>query len=357
MYFEIAKEKADNLIKKQSALILAIESSCDETSAAVVKDGRILLSNVISTQIPIHKKYGGVVPEIASRSHTTALVPVVQEALEKAGVTLDDIEAIAVTQGPGLIGALLTGVNYAKGLAFAKKIPLIGVHHIQGHISANFIEFPKLKPPFIALAVSGGHSHILKVSDYCDFTLMGATRDDAVGEAFDKVARVLDLGYPGGVKIDELAKEGNIDAYNFTTHLEKEDNYDFSFSGVKTAVVNLAHNLTQKGESLPKADIAASFQKSVVRMLTEKAVKAAKDIGYNKIVMAGGVAANSRLRKEIDRMCQSAQIELYYPSPILCTDNAAMIGSAGFYTLMKNKISDIDMNAFATGGLDEFYRK
>lgn len=357
MYFDIAKEKADNLIKKQSALILAIESSCDETSAAVVKDGRILLSNVISTQIPIHKKYGGVVPEIASRSHTTALVPVVSEALEKAGVTLDDIEAVAVTQGPGLIGALLTGVNYAKALAFGKKLPLIGVHHIQGHISANFIEFPQLKPPFIALAVSGGHSHILKVSDYCDFSLMGATRDDAVGEAFDKVARVLDLGYPGGVKIDELAKEGNIDAYNFTTHLEKEDNYDFSFSGVKTAVVNLAHNLTQKGESLPKADIAASFQKSVVRMLTEKAVKAAKDIGYNKIVMAGGVAANSRLRSEIERMCRSAQIDLYYPSPILCTDNAAMIGAAGFYTLMNGKISDIDMNAFATGGLDEFYRK
>ncbi len=351
MYYDLAKEKADSLIKKKSALILAIESSCDETSAAVVRDGRWVLSNVISTQIPIHKKYGGVVPEIASRSHTTALVPVVEEALFKAGVSLDDIDAIAVTQGPGLIGALLTGVNYAKALAYAKKIPLIGVHHIQGHISANFIEFKELEPPFIALAVSGGHSHIIKVSDYCEFTLMGATRDDAVGEAFDKVARVLDLGYPGGVKIDELAKEGNLDAYNFTTHLEREDNYDFSFSGVKTAVVNLCHNMEQKGIPVPKADIAASFQKSVVRMLVEKSLKAAKDIGYKKIALAGGVAANSRLRQEIERMCASAQIELYYPSPILCTDNGAMIGAAGFYTLMNGKISDIDLNAFASQSL------
>ena len=352
MYFDVAKEKADNLIKKRSALILAIESSCDETSAAVVRDGRYVLSNVISTQIPIHKKYGGVVPEIASRSHTTALVPVVEEALFKANVSLDDIDAIAVTQGPGLIGALLTGVNYAKALAYAKKLPLIGVHHIHGHISANFIEHKELEPPFIALAVSGGHSHILKVLSYCEFTLMGATRDDAVGEAFDKVARVLDLGYPGGVKIDELAKEGNLDAYNFTTQLEREDNYDFSFSGVKTAVVNLCHNMEQKGIPVPKADIAASFQKSVVRMLVEKALKAAKDTECKKIVLAGGVAANSRLRQEIERMCASAQIELYYPSPILCTDNGAMIGSAGFYTLMNGRISDIDLNAFATGGLN-----
>jgi N6-L-threonylcarbamoyladenine synthase len=357
MYFDVVKEKAQNLIDNKSALILAIESSCDETSAAVVKDGREVLSNVISTQIPIHKKYGGVVPEIASRSHTTALVPVVEEALLKANVTLKDIDAVAVTQGPGLIGALLTGVNYAKALAFAKKLPLIGVHHIQGHISANFIEHKALEPPFVALAVSGGHSHILYVKDYCEFSLMGATRDDAAGEAFDKVARVLDLGYPGGVKIDALAKEGDPDKYNFTTQLEKEDNYDFSFSGVKTAVVNLVHNMEQKGITVPKADIAASFQKSVVRMLTEKAMKAAADTGCNKIVIAGGVAANSRLRQEIERMCASAHTELYYPSPILCTDNAAMIGAAGFYTLMNGKISDIDLNAFATGGLDEFYRK
>lgn len=357
MYFDIAKENAKKLIEQKSAVILAIETSCDETSVAVVKDGRTLISNVISTQIPIHTLYGGVVPEIASRNHTLALTGVTEEALKQANMTLDDIDAIAVTQGPGLIGALLTGVNYAKALAFSKKKVLIGVHHIQGHICANFLEHKELNPPFIALAVSGGHSHILKVSDYCDFSLLGATRDDAVGEAFDKVARVLGLGYPGGVKIDALAKKGNPDAFNFTTHLEKEDNYDFSFSGVKTAVVNLVHNMEQKGLEIPKEDIAASFQKSVVRMLIEKAIKAAKDIGYNQIVLAGGVASNSRLRQEITRMCKQNNIELYYPSPVLCTDNGAMIGSAAFYTLMQGKISDIDINAFATGGLDEFYRK
>jgi len=356
MYFDNAKLKAAELIKNRHATILAIESSCDETSAAVVVDGRRVLSNVISTQIPEHKKYGGVVPEIASRSHTTALVPVVTEALEQANMTLSDIDAVAVTQGPGLIGALLTAVNYAKALAFALDVPLIGVHHIQGHISSNLIEYPELEPPFTALAVSGGHSHILKVADYCDFTLMGATRDDAAGEAFDKVARVLGLGYPGGVEIDKLAREGNMDAYRFTTHLEKEDNYDFSFSGMKTAVVNLAHNYEQKGLELPKADIAASFQASVVRMLVEKAIRATTDIGYNKLVLAGGVASNSRLRAEIKARCEKNGISFYCPSPVLCTDNGAMIGAAGFYTLMNGKISDIDLNAFATGGLDEFYK-
>lgn len=354
-YFEIAQKKAEKLKEKNSALLLAVESSCDETSAAVVKDGRTVLSNVIATQIPVHKKYGGVVPEIASRSHTAALVPVVEQALEDAQVTLADIEAIAVTQGPGLIGALLTGVSYAKALAYSLQLPLVGVHHIQGHICANFIAHPTLQPPFIALAVSGGHSHILQVKDFCDFSLLGATRDDAAGEAFDKAARVLGLGYPGGAAIDALAQSGNPDAFRFATSLEREENYDFSFSGMKTAVINLVHQLEQKGQEVPVADIAASFQAGVVRMLTEKAIKAAQEKGLGQLVLAGGVAANSRLRQELTRMCRAGGITLYAPPRELCTDNAAMIGSAGFYTLMAGRLSPLDMNAFATGGLTEFY--
>lgn len=354
MYFDIAKEKTQNLIKNGEAIICAIETSCDETSVAIIKNGREILSNAIYTQIPIHQKYGGVVPEIASRSHTDALIPTLKQALEDAKMTLSDIDAIAVTQGPGLIGALLTGVNFAKGLAFALEKPLIPVHHIHGHISANFIAHEDLTPPFIALAASGGHSHVLRADDYCDFTLLGSTRDDAAGEAFDKVARILSLPYPGGIHIDALAKEGNPDAFKFSSVLDKEDNYDFSFSGVKTAVINLVHNLEQKGQEIPKADIAASFQAFVVRMLVHKALLACKNANINKLVLAGGVASNSLLRASLEALCAENNVSLFVPPARLCTDNAAMIGAAAYFSLMKGKICNIDVNAFATGALDEF---
>ncbi|MBP5662590.1 MAG: tRNA (adenosine(37)-N6)-threonylcarbamoyltransferase complex transferase subunit TsaD [Clostridia bacterium] len=352
---ERARARAEQLKKRGHACILAIESSCDETAAAVVKDGREVLSNVIATQIPVHKRYGGVVPEIASRSHTQTLVPVVQEALEQAGVTFDGIDAIAVTQGPGLIGAVLTGFNFAKGLALALDKPLVGVHHIQGHICANFLAFPELNAPFIALAVSGGHSHILEARTACDFTLLGATRDDAAGEAFDKAARVLGLGYPGGVEIDRVSEQGDPRAFRFATQVEKEDNCDFSFSGIKTALVNLVHTLEQKGEPVPVADLAASFQEAVVRQLAEKTMRAVTAAGSRTLVLAGGVAANRALRERLARMCRSAQVSFYCPPPDLCTDNAAMIGAAGFFTLMNGSPASADANAFATGGLPDFF--
>ena len=355
MYFDIAKEKTQNLIKSGNAIICAIETSCDETSVAIVKNGREILSNAVFTQIPIHQKYGGVVPEIASRSHLDALNPTLNQALDEASLTLDQIDTIAVTQGPGLIGALLTGVNFAKGLAFATKKPLVPVHHIHGHISANFIAHKDLTPPFIALAASGGHSHVLRADDYCDFTLLGSTRDDAAGEAFDKVARILGLPYPGGIHVDALAREGNPDAYKFSSVLEKEDNYDFSFSGIKTAVINLVHKLEQKGEEIPKADIAASFQANVVRMLVHKALLACEKANINKLVLAGGVASNSLLRASLEALCAEKDVTLFVPPASLCTDNAAMIGAAAYFSLMKGKICDVDVNAFATGALDEFY--
>ncbi|MBE6015608.1 MAG: tRNA (adenosine(37)-N6)-threonylcarbamoyltransferase complex transferase subunit TsaD [Lachnospiraceae bacterium] len=325
--------------------ILGIESSCDETAAAVVKNGREVLSNVISSQIDIHKLYGGVVPEIASRKHMEIVNQVIDEALSTAGKTLDDIDAIAVTYGPGLVGALLVGVATAKAICWAKDIPLVGVHHIEGHISANYIEDKTLEPPFMCLVVSGGHTHLVKVSDYGQYEILGRTRDDAAGEAFDKVARVIELGYPGGPKIDKLAKEGNPEAITFPKAKVNGADLDFSFSGVKTAVLNYVNGCKMKGENYNKADIAASFQKSVTDVLTEHAVAAAKAGGFTKIAMAGGVASNSALRSAMKAACEKEGFELYYPSPILCTDNAAMIACAGYYEYMAGTRHGWDLNA------------
>ena len=328
-------------------LILAIESSCDETAAAVLKNGREVLSSVISSQIDIHKKFGGVVPEVASRNHVLNISTVVEEAMEEAGVTYDDLSAVAVTYGPGLIGALLVGVSYAKAVSSAKNLPLVAVNHIHGHIAANYITHPELEPPFVCLVASGGHSHILYVKDYDEFEILGRTRDDAAGEAFDKVARVIGLGYPGGPKIEALAKEGNPDAMKFP-QVEFSDNpYDFSFSGVKTSVINYLHTKEQKNEEINKADLAASFQKSVVEALTRHLVRAAKDKGADKIVLAGGVSANGALRESVLKAAEKEGLRLFYPKPILCTDNAAMIGCAGYYKFLKNDFADSGLNAVA----------
>ena len=325
------------------ALILGIESSCDETAAAVVRDGREVLSNVISSQIDIHKKFGGVVPEVASRKHLEIINSVIDDALKEANVTFDDIDAIGVTYAPGLVGALLVGVSTAKALAFALNKPLIGVHHIRGHICANFIEHKDLKPPFVCLVASGGHSHIVLVEDYTKFKILGQTRDDAAGEAFDKVARVLGLGYPGGPKIDKAAKDGDENAIFFKRVSFGKDSYDFSFSGIKTGVINYLHNLEQKGETYNTNDVAASFQKSVVDVLTDNLIKAAKDYGINKVALAGGVASNSKLREELDK--KRGDIEVFYPSPIYCTDNAAMIACSAYYEILSGKTSDLSLNA------------
>lgn len=327
-------------------LILGIESSCDETAAAVVGDGREVLSNVINTQIEVHKLYGGVVPEIASRKHIETIDAVVDEALRKAGVTLDDIEAIAVTNGPGLVGALLVGVSCAKALAYGRKKPLVGVHHIKGHIMANFLAHKDLKPPFVCLVASGGHSHIVRVNDYTDFEIIARTRDDAAGEAYDKVARVLGLGYPGGPKIDNLAKEGNGDAILFPR--VKMENLDFSFSGVKTAVINYTHKMEQNGEEYNKADVAASFQEAVTDVLCEHTIEAAKMCDSKIITIAGGVASNSRLREKMSQMAKKDGIDVLYPPPVLCTDNAAMIACAGFYAYEAGERADMTLNAVAS---------
>ncbi|MBR6647551.1 MAG: tRNA (adenosine(37)-N6)-threonylcarbamoyltransferase complex transferase subunit TsaD [Clostridia bacterium] len=327
--------------------ILGIESSCDETAASVIKNGRCVLSNVISSQIDIHEKYGGVVPEIASRNHILNISSVVDEALKEAHITIDEMSAIAVTYGPGLIGALLVGVSYAKAIASAKDKPLVAVNHIHGHIAANYIAHPELNPPFVCLVASGGHSHIVLVEDYMKFKILGRTRDDAAGEAFDKIARVIGLGYPGGPKLEKLAKEGDNEAFKFP-RVEFSDNpYDFSFSGVKTAVINHLHKCEQKGEPINKADIAASFQKAVVDVLTKNTVKAAKDFGAYTVVLAGGVSANTALRNSFEDAAAKNGLKLYFPPPILCTDNAAMIGCAGYYKYQAGEFSDSTLNAVA----------
>lgn len=330
---------------KTDIKILAIESSCDETSAAVVENGRKVLSNIIYSQIDIHTIYGGVVPEIASRKHVEKINQVIKTALNEAKCTLDDIDAIAVTYGPGLVGALLVGVGAAKAISYAKKLPLVGVHHIEGHIAANFIEYPELEPPFMCLVVSGGHTHLVKVTDYGSFEILGITRDDAAGEAFDKVARAIGLGYPGGPKVDKLAREGNPDAIVFPKAKISDSEFDFSFSGLKSAVLNYINQAEMKGETVNHADIAASFQKAVTEVLTEHAVQAAKTFGMDKLALAGGVASNSALRNAMDAACKKEGLQLFYPSPILCTDNAAMIGAAGYYEYINGTRHGLDLNA------------
>ncbi len=325
--------------------ILAIESSCDETAASVVVNGRKMLSNVISSQVPIHTLYGGVVPEIASRNHIERIDQVVNEALRTAGMKLSEMDAVAVTYGPGLVGALLVGVGYAKALAFGAGLPLIPVHHIEGHISANFISHPDLEPPFMCLVVSGGHTHLVEVKDYGEYVILGRTQDDAAGEAFDKVARAIGLGYPGGPKIDKAAKEGNPDAYPFPRAKISDSPYDFSFSGLKSAVLNFLNKEEMMGHEISVPDVAASFQNAVVDVLVNHTIEAAKEQGFGKVALAGGVASNSSLREGMRLACEKHGFELFFPEPILCTDNAAMIGAAAFYEFKKGVRAGLDLNA------------
>lgn len=328
--------------------ILALESSCDETAAAVVEDGRVVLSNIVASQVEEHRLYGGVVPEIASRRHAEAISQVTKEALEEAKCTLNDIDAIAVTAAPGLIGALLVGVNFAKGLALSANKPLIPVHHLRGHIAANYISHEDLKPPFLCLVVSGGHSHIVKVNDYTDFTVFGRTRDDAAGECFDKAARAMGMPYPGGIALDKLAEEGDPKAYKFPRPHVDGSPYDFSFSGMKTAVLNLLHNAEQKGETINKADVCASFRAKVTDILCENTLAVAKEQNSNTIVMAGGVSANSELRRKMQQLCDKTGRKLYVPPLCYCGDNAAMIGSQAYYEYQANHFANTELNAMAT---------
>lgn len=332
--------------------ILGIETSCDETAAAVVKNGRTVLSNVISSQIPIHQKFGGVVPEIASRHHVGQIMSVIDSALKQSGLELEQIDAVAVTYGPGLVGALLVGVAAAKGLAFALDKPLIGVNHLQGHVYANFIAYPQLEPPFISLVVSGGHTSLLSVPDYNTFALLGQTFDDAAGEAFDKVARLMKLPYPGGPEIEKLACLGNAQAIDFPRAM-KSDRYNFSFSGLKSAVINYMHNAEQKNIPVDKSDVAASFQAAVVDVLCERALNALLDSGQKKLVLAGGVSANGELRRALQERLSSIDAKLYYPPLILCTDNAAMIACRAYYLYMHGYQSDLSINANPSLRLDK----
>ena len=332
-------------IEMEPVTILAIESSCDETAAAVVRNGREVLSNVIYSQIDLHTVYGGVVPEIASRKHIEKINQVVKKALDDAGQTLDDVDAVAVTYGPGLVGALLVGVSFAKAIAFAKNKPLIGVHHIKGHVCANFIAYPELEPPFLCLVASGGHTHLVMVRNYLDYEIIGRTRDDAAGEAYDKIARAIGLGYPGGPKVEKAAHRGNPDAFEFPRAKIDESRYDFSFSGLKSAVLNTINGAKMKGEVLNPDDIAASFQASVIDSMRERVLMAADEFGAKSFAMAGGVASNQTIRKALEEACTGAGISFHCPPPILCTDNAAMIGAAGYYEYINGRFDGLDLNA------------
>lgn len=332
--------------------ILGIESSCDETAAAVVEDGRKVLSSVVATQVMEHRQYGGVVPEIASRRHAENIVPVVRKSLSDCNLTLDDIDAIAVTYAPGLIGALLVGVNFAKGLSLASGKPLVPTHHLRSHIASNYISNQELKPPFLCLVVSGGHSHIVMVEDYTKMKILGRTRDNAAGEAFDKAARTMGMPYPGGIELDKVAENGNPLAFKLPRPVVHDAPYDFSFSGLKTAVINLIHNASQKGEELNKADICASFRYAVVDCLTTNFLKAAEDYKVNKLVIAGGVSANSLLRSTLQNECKQRGYEFYMPDKSLCGDNAAMVGSQGYYEFLSGNTADSSLNAFATMSIE-----
>lgn len=332
--------------------ILAIESSCDETAAAVVEDGRKVLSSVVASQVEEHKLYGGVVPEIASRRHAEAIVPVVRQSLEQAEVTLENIDAIAVTYAPGLIGALLVGVNFAKGLSLSTGIPLVPTHHLRSHIASNYISNQELKPPFLCLVVSGGHSHIVMVEDYTKMKIIGKTRDDAAGEAFDKAARTMGMSYPGGIELDKVAESGNPLAFRLPRPVVHDAPYDFSFSGLKTAVINLIHNAEQKGVEISKPDVCASFRYAVVDCLKTNFLKAAQDYNVDKLVIAGGVSANSLLRSTLQHECAKRGYEFYMPDKSLCGDNAAMVGSQGYYEFLSGNVASTDLNAFATMSIE-----